>query len=292
MPVAELLDLLRCPVCTAAFTDDGGGVRCASGHRFDLARQGYLNLLQSPPPRHADTPEMVAARERFLGGGPYRPVADALVVAVRSGLVAVRGAAAPAAPALLETGAGTGYYTAALLDGLGGRGLALDISTAAARRAARAHHRVAAVVADAWGPLPVADARLDVVASVFAPRNAAEFARVLRPDGVLAVVTPLPEHLQELRRALGLLDVEEDKQERLASTLAGAFSPLTEEQVRYPVSWAGPVVVDLVAMGPNAFHLSSTELTDRVSALPDPVSATVAVSISTWVRAPAPATPR
>ncbi|HEV7790923.1 MAG TPA: hypothetical protein VGP05_18100, partial [Pseudonocardia sp.] len=77
-----------------------------------------------------------------------------------------------------------------------------------------------------------------------------------------------------------------------ASTLAGTFSPLAEEQVRYPVSWGSPVVVDLVAMGPNAFHLSSTALTDRVSELPDPVSATVAVSVSTWVRAPAPATPR
>jgi 23S rRNA (guanine745-N1)-methyltransferase len=289
--VAQLLDLLRCPRCGLAFTDEDTSVRCASGHRFDLARQGYLNLLQSPPPKHADTAEMVAARERFLGTGSYRPVADALVEAVRSGLAALRGSA-PAAPALLETGAGTGYYTAALLDGLGGRAVALDISTAAARRAARADHRVAAVVADAWGPLPVVEGRLDVVASVFAPRNAAEFARVLKPDGVLAVVTPLPEHLAELRAALGLLDVEQDKQERLAGTLADAFAPLAEEQVRYRVSWASPVVVDLVAMGPNAFHVSSAELTDRVAGLPDPASATVAVSVSTWVRTPGPASPR
>jgi 23S rRNA (guanine745-N1)-methyltransferase len=289
--VAQLLDLLRCPRCGLPFTDEGTSVRCASGHHFDLARQGYLNLLQSAPPRHADTAEMVAARERFLGSGSYRPVADALVQAVRSALVAVRGSAS-AAPALLEAGAGTGYYIAALLDGLGGRGLALDISTAAARRAARASHRLAAVVADAWGPLPVVDGRLDVLASVFAPRNAAEFARVLKPDGVLAVVTPLPEHLAELRAALGLLDVEEDKQERLAATLADAFAPLAEEQVRYPVSWAPPVVVDLVAMGPNAFHLSSADLVDRVAGLPDPVPATVAVSVSTWVRRPGPATPR
>ena len=289
--VARLLDLLRCPRCDLAFTDEDASVRCASGHHFDLARQGYLNLLQNPPPRHADTAEMVAARERFLGSGSYRPVADALVQAVRSGLVALRGSA-PTAPALIETGAGTGYYTAALVDGLGGRGLALDISTAAARRAARAHHRVAAVVADAWGPLPVVDGRLDVAASVFAPRNAGEFARVLKPDGVLAVVTPLPEHLAELRAALGLLDVEQDKQERLAGTLADAFAPLAEEQVRYPVSWPPPVVVDLVAMGTNAFHLSSAELTDRVAGLPDPVPATVAVSVSTWVKTPAPASPR
>jgi 23S rRNA (guanine745-N1)-methyltransferase len=289
--VAQLLDLLCCPTCGLAFTDEGSSVRCAAAHRFDLARQGYLNLLQSAPPRHADTAEMVAARERFLGSGSYRPVADALVAAVRAGLVAVRGSA-PTAPALLETGAGTGYYTAALLDGLGGRGLALDISPAAARRAARAHPRLAAVVADVWGTLPVVDGRLDALACVFAPRNAAEFARVLRPDGVLAVVTPLPEHLQELRSALGLLDVEQDKQERLASVLADHFAPQAEEQLRRSVSWSIPVVTDLVAMGPNAFHLSPGEVAERVAGLPDPVEATVAVAVSTWVRRPGPPTPR
>jgi 23S rRNA (guanine745-N1)-methyltransferase len=288
--VAQLLDLLRCPSCGLAFTDVGTGVRCASGHRFDLARQGYLNLLQSAPPRHADTAAMVAARERFLGGGSYRRVADALVRAVQAALTDLC-PHHPAFPTVLESGAGTGYYTAALLETLGGRGLALDISTAAARRAARAHPRLASIVADAWRTLPVVDGRVDVVASVFAPRNPEEFARVLRPDGVLAVVTPLAEHLQELRAALGLLDVEQDKQDRLASTLTGGFALVAEEQVRYPVSWAAPVVVDLVAMGPNAFHLPPTELTDRVSRLPEPMADTVAVAVSTWVRSPEPAPP-
>ncbi|CAA9301630.1 MAG: 23S rRNA (guanine(748)-N(1))-methyltransferase, partial [uncultured Friedmanniella sp.] len=146
MSVAEVLDLLRCPVCARALTGGAGGVRCAAGHRFDLARQGYLNLLGARPPQHADTAPMVAARERFLGSGAYAPVADALVVAARTGLQATH-STLRTAPALLEAGAGTGYYTAALLEGLGGRAVALDISVAAARRAARAHPRAAAVVA-------------------------------------------------------------------------------------------------------------------------------------------------
>src|SRR3712207_6072416 len=134
MSIAELLDVLRCPRCRHALTDEDSAVRCASGHRFDLARQGYLNLLESRPPQHADTPEMVAARERFLAGGSYRPVAEALLRGARTGLAAVRSQAVPRLPTLLECGAGTGYYSAALLEGLGGRGVALDISTAAAKR--------------------------------------------------------------------------------------------------------------------------------------------------------------
>lgn len=289
MPVAEVLDLLRCPVCRAPFTDVGGGVRCASGHRFDLARQGYLNLLGGPPPRHADTPAMVAARERFLGSEGYRPVADALLSAARTGLERVRGAL-PGLPALLEAGAGTGYYTEALLNGLGGRGLALDISVAAARRAARAHPRVAAVVADVWTALPLPDAAVDVLACVFAPRNAVEFARVLRPDGVLVVVTPLPEHLRELRAPLGLLEVEEDKQDRLAAALAGHLDPLASTELCYPASWPAATLVDLVAMGPNAFHVGPATLADRIGALGQ-VEVTVAVSVTTWVRAPAQPSP-
>src|SRR4051794_41593639 len=105
---------------------------------------------------------MVAARERFLGGGAYRPIAAALVAAVRAGLAEARSGAVPAAPAVLESGAGTGYYAAALLDGLGGRALALDISTAAARRAARAHPPPAAVGADVLGTPPGVDPRLDL----------------------------------------------------------------------------------------------------------------------------------
>ena len=283
MSVAEVLDLLRCPVCAQALTGETGGARCATGHRFDLARQGYLNLLGARPPRHADTAPMVAARERFLAGGAYAPIAEALASAARTGLQAARGTP-PTAPALLEAGAGTGYYTAALLEDLGGRAVALDISAAAARRAARAHPRLGAVVADAWAALPLGDAVVDLVASVFAPRNPAEFARVLAPGGVLVVVTPREDHLQEVRRALGLLAVDPAKQERLAAGLGDAFTRADEVDVRYPADWSRPQVVDLVAMGPNAFHLDAGEVADRTARLPDPVPTTVAVAVSTWVR--------
>jgi len=284
--VAEVLDLLRCPVCGQPFTADGGSVRCPSGHRFDLARQGYLNLLGTRPPQHADTAAMVAARERFLGAGAYAAVAAALVDAARSGLQDARGAL-PLAPTVLEAGAGTGHYTAALLEGLGGRGVALDISAAAARRAARAHPRLGAVVADAWSDLPLAADVVDVLASVFAPRNPAEFARVLRPDGVLVVVTPRSEHLQEVRQALALLEVEPAKQQRLAAGLADRFTRAAEVDVTFEAAWPRTTVQDLVAMGPNAFHLDADEVAARTAELPEPVRSTVAVTVSTWVRRPA-----
>src|SRR5688572_20694208 len=117
---------------------------------------------------------------------------------------------------ILDLGAGTGWYLARVLERLPGRqGLALDLSKHALRRAARAHPRIGAVACDAWAPLPLRDGVAALVLSVFAPRDGAEIARVLRPGGALVVVTPTDRHLEPLVSKLGLLTVDERKEERI-----------------------------------------------------------------------------
>ncbi len=281
MSVADVVDLLACPTCAGRGAGDeplrldGPTLRCAQGHAYDVARQGHVNLLGRAAPRNADTAEMVAARERFLGGGTYDAVADALTDAVvrhSTGAVAV-----------LDVGAGPGFYLGRVLAGLAdrersARGLALDVSPAAARRAARAPGPVGSVVADAWGALPVRPAAVDVVLSVFAPRHPPELARVLAPDGVAVVVSPLPEHLVGLRSAWGLLAVEEGKQERLASTFGEHLEPVEETDVRYSAAVGAASVADLVAMGPNAFHRDAGSRPDA------PTCVDVAVRVGVWRR--------
>src|SRR5690606_10049715 len=113
-----------------------------------------------------------------------------------------------------------GYYLSAVLDALPDRpGVALDVAKAAVRRAARAHPRAAAAVCDVWRGLPLADGCADLILNVFAPRNASEFRRVLRPTGALIVVTPQPNHLSELVDALDLVRVDPAKQDRLTAAL-------------------------------------------------------------------------
>lgn len=253
--LADVADLLRCPQCRPP-TDaqglalEGRTLHCPRGHSFDVARQGYVNLLPGGVPHHADTAAMVAARERFLGSGAYAPIREAVRSAAR------RPDPGPTAMTMLEAGAGTGYYLAGCL-GEKDRGLALDISPAAARRAARAHPRIGAVVADTWAGLPVRSGSIDVLAAVFAPRNPAEFARVLTRQGRALVVAPLPDHLAGLRSTLGLLDIEEDKEAHLLARMAGHLVPVDRADVRFAVRLAAGAVADLVGMGPNAFHQSS-----------------------------------
>lgn len=241
--LATVSPWLRCPVCGAAPELTGRSLICPEGHGFDVAKQGYVNLLGRAAPGNADTADMVAARDRFLSAGHYDPITNAVATA------------APRAHRLLEVGAGTGHHLARILDQRQeAHGLAADVSVPACRRAAKAHPRMAAVVADTWAGLPLADGSVDAVLCIFAPRHPAEFARVLTDDGVAVVVLPRPDHLRELRQAHDLLDVGEGKVERLLQSAHGHLSPIDSTHVTFSLGLSGPDATDLIGMGPNAFH--------------------------------------
>jgi len=275
--LAAALPLLRCPVCRAGLARAGASVRCRRGHSYDIARHGYVSLGSGqPPPGTADTPAMVAARDRFLRSGPYAPVAAALAAATaRFDPVLSPGA-------VLDLAGGIGYYLAAVLDSVTGRiGICLDLSKAQLRRAARAHPRAAAVGADVWQALPLADRCVAIALSVFGPRNAAELARVLAPQGVLLVVTPTVRHLHELVAPLGMLTVDAAKPQRLAARLQG-FGLVTEQTLSYQVRLRHGQLADLVTMGPSAHHITAGELAQRVAALPEPTPATVSARLAVY----------
>jgi 23S rRNA (guanine745-N1)-methyltransferase len=279
--LADVIDLLRCPHCGGALELGDGTARCAAGHSFDVARQGYLNLLPGDARTGtADTAAMVRARVEFLAAGHYAPIA-----------AAVADAAAAAAPsgdpgaAVLDLGAGTGYYLGAALDRLpDAQGLALDVSKHALRVAARAHPRVGAVGCDAWAGLPVRDGAAALAINVFAPRDPAELARVLAPGAALVVVTPNPGHLGELVSAVGMLTVQERKRERLAGKLGTLFEPVAETAVERELRLGHADLAALVAMGPSARHQSEQEVARKVAALADPLAVTLSVTVATYRR--------
>ena len=261
--------LLACPVCHEDLELRGRAWRCPAGHSFDVARQGYVNLAGQGAAR-GDDAAMVAARAEFLAGGWFEPLTTAL-----------REPVAEAVPGpVVELGAGTAHHLAAVL---GDRsGVAIDASVYAARRAARAHPRVSAVVADTWGRLPLRDGIAAVVLVVFAPRGGAEIARVLAPGGTLVVATAAAEHLSELVAPLGLLAVDPHKRERLRDTLEPELERLDCRELRWQMALDHPAAAALAAMGPSAHHIDPAERDRRIGALADPVSVTAAVTLSRW----------
>lgn len=268
--LSEAVFLLRCPVCTGALEEGEGVLRCAEGHSFDIARQGYVNLVPGP----GDSAEMVEARDAFLAAGHFARLSAALA----------EEAEGADESAIVDIGAGTGHHLARVLDAMPERmGLALDSSTPALRRAARSHPRAAAVGADAWKPLPLKDGIAAVILSVFAPRNPTEMARVLAPGGALLAVTPTTRHLFELVGPLGLLSVPEDKADRLDEQLGSHFALDERRSVEHSMFLNREEAAQLVRMGPSAWHVDEQTVAERLALLPDPLTVTTSMTLSRYV---------
>ena len=215
---------------------------------------------------------MVAARDRFLSRGHYQRLAAAVQsLAARHD---------PGLPGLVaDLAGGTGYYLAGVLDALPHRhGACIDLSVPALRRAARAHRRAAALGADVWRPLPLADCSAALVLSIFGPRNAAETGRILTPEGTLLIAVPGPGHLRELLRPLGMISIDRRKPQRLAGTYRDyARSGVTS--VNYQLSLDHADLTALVSMGPSARHITPQALAARIRSLPSPFTVTVDLQI-------------
>jgi 23S rRNA (guanine745-N1)-methyltransferase len=237
---------------------------CAAGHSFDVAKEGYVNLL---PPHHrtrgidGDVLEMVQARRRFLDGGFFDPLRDLIAERVEAAL-ASRGQQGPAT--VLEVGSGDGFYVGGIgsrISPSGGvRFLGTDVSKTAVRLAARRHHQVLFFVSDVHRRLYVGDASIGVLLDVFAPRSPGEFARVLAPGGTALIVIPSPAHLASLRRAFGLLGIDDDKEGRTVASFAERFSIAGRDQLRFPLDLPAEAVRDLIEMGPNHWHSRTAEV--------------------------------
>lgn len=242
---------------------------CSHRHSFNIARQGYLSLLSGPAPTSGDSTDMVLARDRFLASGAYAPIKDSLAEVV---------AALPHTH-LLDVGCGTGYYLGGLMETLEPPtvGLGFDTATRAVRLAARAHPNITAFTWDVFRDFPLLDNTIDVVLDVFSPRNGAEFHRVLSPGGHTVVVTPEPQHLQELRASTDMVGIDPNKGERLNRALH-MFEPVGESVISYDCVLTPDLARDLIFMTPSARHLSTETVTDSQL----PTSATVAVKISVW----------
>ena len=274
----HLPQVLACPHCEASFELHAATFRCANGHAFDIARQGYVNLTQPTSHVHTgDTADMVAARADFLANGHF----DALTVALAGH---ARNLMTDTAPGwVMDLGAGTGHYLSAVLQALPGcSGLALDLSKYAIRRAARAQPRMGAVVCDVWQRLPVRSGTAALALSVFAPRNTSEIHRILGQDGRLLLAAPTGEHLRELVEPLGLLSVDPTKSDRRNRKMGAAWRSIDASSVRFEMELDHRQITALVAMGPSAHHVTPSQLGVRLRDLPDTVTVTCSVTVEVY----------
>lgn len=182
---------LKCPVCAQKLVFDSRCGRCEKGHCFDIAREGYVNLLRSSKSGDLIGDDKISARCRrdFLNRGYYAPLRDQLlsVFADRQGTV-------------LDICCGEGYYTSALAENPMLRVYGFDISREMVRLAAR--RGGAAFFVANMAAIPVAEGSFDYAVHLFAPFHEQEFARILKPGGRLYTVVPGSRHLFGLKERL------------------------------------------------------------------------------------------
>jgi 23S rRNA (guanine745-N1)-methyltransferase len=259
--------LLRCPLCRLDLTGAPGALVCPNRHRFDLAREGYVNLLGGRYRRAIDGDDAAQVRHRtaFLDTGHFDPVATAIAAQL------------PDTTSILDAGCGTGHLLAGIAARLRGPvvGLGLDVAKPAARAAARRWPDLAFAVVDLWQAWPVRDRAADLVLSSFAPKNFAETARVLRPGGCLALVSPGPRHLAELVDRYGLIGQRAGKLRRYRDAITRAIGPPRVIRLVDAIRLDHGAVRDAILMGPNARHVPPA----RFDVDAEPVTVTVDLAL-------------
>jgi 23S rRNA (guanine745-N1)-methyltransferase len=212
--------MLLCPVrnCRLPLKQDGRRMVCDRGHSFDVARSGYINLLQPQDRRSnqpGDTPEAVAARRRLHDRGVTEPLLNAISEIVGPS----------SSEAVLDAGCGDGFYLGSLARQSGLSAHGVDISVPAIEAASRRYPDCQWIVANADRFVPYADRSFSLLMSITARMNASEFRRVLEDDGRLLIALPAPDDLIELRGS------GHDRTSRTIQTFASHFTLVDQRRV-------------------------------------------------------------
>ena len=257
---------LLCPICAAPLRQTDKTFRCDAGHSFDMARQGYVNLLPVQNKRSlnpGDTREQVLSRRAFLEAGFYAPIAQVLCSAAKD-----LNCAGP----ILDVGCGEGWYSAQLSAALDSPLVGLDISKEAVRCAA-AKYKNAQWICGSAARLPIADGSVGLVTSLFALTIPEEFKRVLSPNGYYFQVLAQEDHLLGLKSII--YPTLTHKEKNVTPELPG-FTLVRQIPIRFTFTVEGQQVQNLLSMTPHVYRISkegaqrlqeTDKLTDTASAV-------------------------
>ena len=242
-------EMLICPNCGAPLVQRDRSFFCGNNHCYDIARQGYVNLLPVQFKRSknpGDTRDMVAARRDFLDRGHYQPISDRV-----AGLL---GDVLGERPVVLDAGCGEGYYLTQLQRQLREPVcMGVDISKEAVRFAAVRNKNALWLTASA-ARLPIASGSVDAVMSMFALTVPEEFLRVLKPGGYFLEVTAGRGHLMGLKTLIYSEILE--KQAKPAPGYPG-FTLERQETLEFPVELhSGEEVRQLLSMTPHFWRIT------------------------------------
>ena len=236
---------LICPICGLQLNHEDRRYVCARNHSFDVARQGYVNLLtvqQKHSLNPGDTREQVLSRREFLEAGHYAPIAQTLIDTAKT--LEISGE-------ILDVGCGEGYYSSRLSDALNAPLTGLDISKEAVRCAAAKYKGKQWLCATA-AHIPVERESVSLLTSLFALTLPEEFHRVLKPGGYYFQVLAAEDHLLGLKSII--YDRLNFKEKDTVPDLPG-FQRVQSIPIRFEFTVEGQQVQNLFSMTPHVFRI-------------------------------------
>lgn len=244
-----------CPICQNPLLQHlpSKGYYCSNKHHFDLAKEGYLNLL---PAHHkkskepGDSRAMMRARRNFLEAGFYQPMALAITQVIDKHIPA------NATMHILDVGCGEGYYSRQIeactkhpnnID-LHGIDIAKNAIFAAAKKQTNARFIVASNKS-----MPYASQYFDLLLKVYAPSNDKEIIRLLKPNGLLLTITPGPRHLWQLKEFI----YQKVKEHTVEVSLPEGFTQTESQRISYTIQPDQEQRMALLQMTPFAWRANA-----------------------------------
>ena len=258
----------QCPVCKEALEKANKSFVCKQNHTFDIAREGYVNLLlanRKKTKNPGDGKLMVESRQNFLDKGYYDPLSaqiNKIIAEFITGAVARAKNKPEAAYNILDLGCGVGTYSGKLKESLKSENFSarvrlwgIDISRPAIKKASKSFPDIHFCIGSNFH-LPYMDESLDVVFSIFSPFDSGEVFRVLKPGGMILMVRPGSNHLKELVELIyGRFQLQGTPLDLSADL---DFSPVKKYHLQYEINIRNNEdIMNLVSMTPYYWRLNA-----------------------------------
>ena len=279
------MSLFICPLCQSPLQPAIDTWRCdgslhlkQTAHPFDVARQGYVNLLpvqQKKSKAPGDSQASIEARKRFLNAGHYQPL-QALICQKMVELLAKKELPSEQTGKpvnWLDIGCGEGYYTQAMAQTGMDTLIAADISKPAIVELAKASKAASSLwnqqdkndgietaviypLVTSAAHLPLRAQSINGISSIFSPILPEAFNEVLSDEGYLIIAKPDIGHLATMREAL-FDDVREHDSDKFLQELAPYFTLLNTYNVSTELKLSADDLADLLTMTPYAYRAHS-----------------------------------
>lgn len=240
---------LICPICGKQLITGEKSLTCIKRHSFDIAKQGYVNLLpvQNKKSLHpGDTKEMLSARREFLNSGIYQPICKSVTQIVSRLMQNQK------QPQIVDIGCGEGYYTTAIKNTVANSScIGIDISKDAVKMACSRNKEIVWVVATA-GCLPVADNSTNLITAMFSLISKEEYTRILKKGGYIVEVIAGNNHLIELKQ---IIYDEVYKQNKKPAYIGNDFKEVSCIEQEFSFTLDNPQLKNLLMMTPHLWRI-------------------------------------